>query len=437
MSTMAESEYVVDGGQPTLLRSPGTWILLLLYTAANIWAWTGTEPVLTWDSGRYTSGDIFLFLNPGIPSTALFSVVTDSSLATLIQVLIYVAAWISLTLAILRSLQGTWTRWPLAILALLVSLTSPLWAWNLVIGSEGLTVSAVVLWMSTMVWLAGGDRAVTWVLSTTSASALLVTRPQTVIFVVPIQIVASIWWARRNGYRLRDLRGALVISLVVLMAGVGWSVYRSALLANDDVYSFRYALHNLVEKTPSFRQYVLNEAPPCEAIPAALNGPQPWTDVIAFDNTLIGLCPETFIWFKSNAVSPQSWVLYDPVAATLNFRDVMWGIALPVGSETSILPMEVDDALLPVHNVWLATAVALAIGLILGLVGRVRYHVSLRVIAGLVVVIGSVTLYLFAVWAADGYDVIRHMVPITTLLPIAALVLPTAMTGKRPDSTRR
>ena len=434
---MAESEYVVDGGQPTLLRSPGTWILLLLYTAANIWAWTGTEPVLTWDSGRYTSGDIFLFLNPGIPSTFLFSAVSDSSIATLFQVLIYVAAWISLALAILRSLQGTWTRWPLAVIALLTSLTSPLWAWNLVIGSEGLTVSAVVLWMSTMVWLAGSDRAVTWVLSTTAASALLVTRPQMVIFVLPIQLVASLWWANRNGYRLRDLRKAMTISLVVLVAGVGWSVYRSALLANDDVYSFRYALHNLVEKTPSFRQYVLNEAPPCEAIPAALNGPQPWTDVIAFDNTLIGLCPETFIWFKSDAVSPQSWVLYDPVAATLNFRDVMWGIALPVGSETSILPMEVDEALLPVHNVWLATAVALAIGLILGLVGRVRYHVSLRVIAGLVVVIGSVTLYLFAVWAADGYDVIRHMVPITTLLPVAALVLPTAMTGKRLDSNRR
>ena len=431
MSTMAESDSVVDGGRPTLLRSPGTWVLLLFYIAANIWTWTGTEPVVTWDSGRYTSGDIFLFLNPGIPSTFLFSVVSDSSTATLIQVLIYVAAWISLALAVLRSLQGSWTRWPLAVLALLVSLTSPLWAWNLVIGSEGLTVSAVVLWMSTMVWLASSARPQTLVLSTVTASALLVTRPQSVIFVVPIQVVASLWWANRNGYRLRDLRKAMTISLVVLVAGVGWSVYRSALLANDDVYSFRYALHNLVEKTPSFRQYVLNEAPPCEAIPAALNGPQPWTDVIAFDNTLIGLCPETFIWFKSDVVSPQSWVLYDPVAATLNFRDVMWGIALPVGSETSILPMEVDDALLPVHNVWLATAVALAIGLILGLVGRVRYHVSLRVVAGLVVVIGSVTLYLFAVWAADGYDVIRHMVPVTTLLPVAALVLPSATTGKR------
>ena len=51
---------------------------------------------------------------------------------------------------------------------------------------------------------------------------------------------------------------------------------------------------------------------------------------------------------------------------------------------------------------------------------------------GVAIAIGSVTLYLFAVWAADGYDVIRHMVPITTLLPIAALVLPTGMSAGRP-----
>jgi hypothetical protein len=437
MSAGIATDSSVNESQGSPLRSPGAWILLLIYLAANIWTWIGTEPVLTWDSDRYLSGDILLFLNPGVPPTFLFNVVTDSSVATLIQVLIYTAVWMSLALGVLHTLRSTWVRWLLVVIALLLSLTSPLWAWNLVIGSEGLTVSAVVLWMSSFVWLGGSSRATTWVLSTVSASAVLVTRPQTVIFVVPIQVVVSLWWARRNRRRLRDLRGALAVSLVVLLAGMGWSVYRSALLANDDVYSFRYALHNLVEKTPSFRQYVLNEAPPCDAIPAALNGPQPWTDVIAFDNTLIGLCPETFIWFKSDAVAPQSWILYDPVAATVNFRDVMWGIALPVGSERTILPAVVDDSLLPVHNVWLATGVALALGLILGPVGRVRYRVTLRSVVGLVTGLGSIALYLFAVWAADGYDVIRHMVPITTLLPVAALVLPTAMTGKRPGPTRR
>ena len=110
----------------------------------------------------------------------------------------------------------------------------------------------------------------------------------------------------------------------------------------------------------------------------------------------------------------------------------MWGIALPVGSETSILPNAVDDLLLPVHNVWLATGVALMLGLLLGVVGRVRYRATLRGVVGVAIAIGSVTLYLFAVWAADGYDVIRHMVPITTLLPMAALVLPTGMSGGRP-----
>ena len=219
------------------------------------------------------------------------------------------------------------------------------------------------------------------------------------------------------------------MSLVILLAASGWSIYRSALLADNDVYSFRYALHNLVEKAPSFREYALNESPPCEAIPTALNGPQPWNDILALDTTMISSCPETFIWFKSDAVSPVAWILYDPLAAVVNFRDVMWGIALPVGSEMSILPSAIDDVLLPVHNVWLATGVALLVGLLLGVLGRIHFRATPRGVLAMVVAIGSLTLYLFAVWAADGYDVIRHMVPVTTLLPVAALVLPTAMSG--------
>jgi hypothetical protein len=93
----------------------------------------------------------------------------------------------------------------------------------------------------------------------------------------------------------------------------------------------------------------------------------------------------------------------------------------------------VDDLLLPVHNVWLATGVALMLGLLLGVAGRVRYRVTLRGVVGVAIAIGSVTLYFFAVWAADGYDVIRHMVPVTSLLPIAALVLPNAMSSQQDD----
>ena len=368
--------------------------LLGIYAAANLVAWWMSEPVTTWDSPRYVGGDIFLFLNPGIPPTVLFSLIQEARIATLVQVVLYAAAWSSLVVAIFTSLRTTWIKWPLSVLALVVSLTSPLWSWTLVVGSEGLTVVALVLWVSTFVWLAGSARSSTLFLSFLAASALLITRPQTLIFVLPIQTVLSIWWIRRESICIRALRSALNVSIAVLVAATGWATYRAALLANDDVYSFRYALHNLVEKTPSFRQYALNEAPPCDAIPAALNGPQPWIDVIAFDNTLISLCPETFIWFKTDQVSPQAWVLYDPGVAAINFRDVMWGIAL-------------------------------------GVFGRIRYRITGLGVLGVFTSIGGVSLYLFALWAADSYDVIRHIVLITPLLPVVALVLPSALTGKR------
>jgi len=406
-------------------------VLFGVYAVLNVWTWWGTEPATTWDSPRYTGGDLLLFLNPGVPPTALFSAFENASVATLIQTLLYSAAWMSLAGAVLASLRATWVRWPLALLPLVVSLASPLWSWNLVVGSEGLTVTAMVAWLSTLVWLAASSRSAALIGSAIAASALLVTRPQTLIFVVPIQVIATAWWVRRTQRSFGKSRQLLAWLAVLLIAATGWATFRAALLANDDVYSFRYALHNLVEKTPSFREYVLNEAPPCEAIPAALNGPQPWTDVIAFDNTLISLCPETFIWFKSDAVAVQTWVAYDPAAAALNFRDVMWGIALPVGAEVSPLPDRLDGAVLPTGNVWLAIAVASVLGLVLGVAGRVRYRVTALGVTGLVLAVGAVGVYLFAVWAADGYDVIRHMVPVTTLLPVAALVLPTALTGKR------
>lgn len=401
------------------------------YALVNLATWWGSEPVTTWDSPRYTGGDIFLFLNPGIPPTVLFSAFDDARVPTLIQTILYAAAWSSLAAAIVVSLRSTWAKWPIAILALVASLTSPLWSWNLVVGSEGLTVTAIVFWISTFVWLATSSRTWAIVFNTAVACGLIVTRPQMLIFVIPIQIVATIWWVRRRPTALPSVRLPLVWLALLLVASTGWAAFRVALLANDDVYSFRYALHNLVEKTPSFRQYVLNEAPPCEAIPAALNGPQPWTDVIAFDNTLISQCPETFIWFKSDAVALQTWVAYNPGAAILNFRDVMWGIALPVGSEASALPSSLNGALLPVHNVWLATVIGLALGVILGLAGGVRYRVSWLGVLGTTTIVLVLLIYLFAVWAADGYDVIRHMVPVTPLLPVAAFALPTALTGRQ------
>ena len=65
-------------------RLPGTWVLLTAYVAANLWAWVGSEPVTTWDSVRYVSGDIFLFLNPGVPPTILFSTISNPSVAVLL-----------------------------------------------------------------------------------------------------------------------------------------------------------------------------------------------------------------------------------------------------------------------------------------------------------------------------------------------------------------
>jgi hypothetical protein len=402
----------------------GTWCLTV---------WWASAPEETWDSYRYL-GAVFDVQNPGILTTLLYTTVQDARLQTLVQVLVSAVAWSLLALGVLHRLRGHWPAWVVSALVLLISLTAPLWSWNMMLATESLAITASVLWLASIVWLAD-DHHRAWVgltPITASAAFAALARPQLLIVIVPVQGVLLVWWARREQRPAAALAAGGAFAPFIAFAAV-----RLVLLANVPLYRFRYALNNIVDKTPSFRAYALETMPPCDQIPAALNGPAPWNDIQAMESTLINQCPETYIWLKSEATSLPNWSIAVPADAIRNFTDVMPGQALTVWSSARALPNDASDLLLRPSAPWWWILLALAIGVAAAAAVPVRPRITLWGVLGIGVCLLSVLAFLYVTWGADGFDVPRHLLPALPMLTVAALVLPSTLPPRAAETDRR
>jgi hypothetical protein len=83
------------------------------------------------------------------------------------------------------------------------------------------------------------------------------TRPQLLIIIVPVQFVLLTWIARRN--KVAKLAGATGAGLLPFVV---FGFYRIYELSTVQLYQFRYALNNLVDKGSSFRPYAFENMPP-------------------------------------------------------------------------------------------------------------------------------------------------------------------------------
>lgn len=408
----------------------GLIALLGLYTALSLLLWAGRPAESNFDSYRYL-GDwgwqlwsILDPLNGGFATSLLYVIVPDQTAIGAIQVLIAVAAWGFLAFAIVRRLTGAWVGWLLAILVLTISLHSVFWSSHVALASESLAFSAAVFWLGAVVFLAGSGKpgGLALTLLTVGIAAIAITRPQAMLVLVPAQVVVLLWWTRRE----RRFTG-LYAALPLLLAITAWSLFRVYQVSQHDRWPFRYALHNLVDKEPSFRAYVLERMPACEPIPAALNGPQPWNDVLALDNAMINLCPETYVWFRSDATSTLTWISEIPFQALSNFFQVVPSLTLVRWTDAKALPTMIDEGVLPSLNPWPFIIVALALGIAAMALSGAKPRVTVLSALGTIVAVVAALAYVFAVWAADGVDFGRHVYPIIPLIGVAALVLPATM----------
>ena len=409
-----------------MFRKVSSAIVLLIYVAWNLVAWNLSEPTDSYDTIRYFQ-PLSDPLNPGIVVNSLYLTLNSGTLITLAQVMIATTAWVLLALAILVRLRWNPVAWIMSSIVLLFSLTTPMWSWHMLTYTESLTNSALVFWFASIVWLTAKSESALKSLIPFSSAAVLIalTRPQLLIFVLPTQLVILVWWWRQNRRPF-----PAVGSLLAIAPFMAFAAYRVQQVTQIDVYRMRYALHNLVGKNSSFRDYALVEMPPCDLVPQALNGPAPWNDAIALESTMISSCPDTWMWFRSDAVILQNWVPARFSQAIVEFGTQIQGIILSIGTQSSALPSFLSTALLnPSYPLIWALAYLIA-GIGLAIAAGAKPKFSVLSVLSIAIVTSTVLLQMFLVWAADGESVERHQHPVIPMILIALLVFPSAWSSR-------
>lgn len=408
-------------------------VICAAYMAINVGALLASEPREFGDTYRYFGSTLWDIQNPGITPVLLYTTVVDPARVAAVQVLLATAAWIVLAFVTWLRLTGSWVRWVASVGVLALSLTAPLWSWHLLLGSESLAISAAVLWLASLVWLAGHLDRPAWPLGwlVLASTVLLFTRPPLVPVVASVGVVCAAW-AWRSSRRWP----APVLALAAIAASSAYAGVRLLLLSGEPKFRYRYAINSYVDKTDSFRAYVDQVGPPCEPLVAAVNGPRPWDDVWVLKDELMSRCPELFVWLGGPRSSLSSWALAVPGDAAANFVAVMPTFILLPYTEARALPSALDGLLMPAWPVWLLSLVALVAGIVLAAAAGARPRVSWAWATGAGAIAVALAVTVFAIWGADGIEHDRHLMPLTALGVVAAFLLPMTQPRRGPAPSR-
>jgi hypothetical protein len=396
-------------------------IVLATYYVWQIVAWWASTPEESGDTWRYFELPLSEPINTGFTTSLFFQAISDQRLITLGMVVISAITWSLLAASVFRAIPKPLPAGFLAIATLLISLTTPMWSWNVFLYSESLTISALVLWLAALIW-AVRIRTFDTLGSSFFAGAtvlLCITRPQLVIVIAPIALVVAAW----GFIRMRNVMGSIITGSGVVLGGV-ISLLRLLQLQADPYWSVFYKINNYVDKTMSFRAYADEVMPSCPALPEAMQGPAPWTDAWVIRDNLPSLCPETFLWFRSSDSNVLAWTLAVPADAWANFMALIPSVTLMVQSDGRAMPDWLSNALLPDIAVWQLGLLGLVLGMISAWFAGSRLRITplWLLAAGFIGFFGVAHSY--AVWAADGLELERHLQPMSILVILAALLLP-------------
>ena len=393
-------------------------VVSITYVIWNLLAATLSSMEFSWDSDRYFS-TVLDPQNPGVITTALFRAIENHTAIMFVLVGIYAAVWLILVWGIVRAFRGSAAGWVLSILLLLISMSTPLWSWNTVLLSESLTTSAVVLWIASVVWFIASRERSAGMLAWTSVATLAVVacRPQLLIVVIPAQLILI--FLNRD----RASRATLIVNVGIVAGALGLGLLRLYQFAASGSFQYLYVLHNFIDKQDSFRPYALEVMPRCEPLEQALAGPAPWPDTLNLGGNLIPVCPETWLWFNSDAAQFPAWFLERPAETITNFLNVIPHLIFYPMSVSQAIPAPISNVILNPLHLWLWTFAYALIGVIFVLSIRKSLPISVRgVVAGLLIT-ASVIVFVFIVWGADGYDLSRHVYPVVPFIGVAILAI--------------
>lgn len=400
--------------------------IAVVFAIWNLIGWLVNDPQEFGDTYRYFGSTIFDIQNPGFTPVLLYTTAKTPELVTFLQVLIFVICWLLLALVIAIRIHWRTPGLVLAGLVMLVSMTTPIWSWNMFLASESLAISFSALWLASIIWMV--HRRTTWALflCVIAGSNLIIDRPQLTPLVVVAVAVSAVWF-----YRTRKNVAIAGLGFLAVLPAAFWGIARLTLLSSDAKYRYRYAIDNLMDKTPSFRAHALENIGTCDPITTAINGPAPWDDMWKLKENLPSVCPDAFLWLQSSKTGFTTWVTQIPTTTAQNFFDVAITWHYFPYAAARAMPEALSNLIMPNWTTWLISLVYLVVGLVFLVLSGARLRATVFGAVSTVLLLATAAFTALAIWGADGIEHERHLIPLTIVIPLATLVLPATLSKRQ------
>ena len=404
-----------------------TKVAVLYFVYSVIWIGYSRHLETGSDSGRYLPpAPIFSDASPGVLVNILYSPFGDHHNLLLLQMMIASVVWTLFALSIKR-LFGGQLGLVLAILVLAYSLVGPVISWQWWALTEGLTMSLFVLWITTFVWLCNAvertKKTQIIVVQIIIGLLLVLTRPQLFLLIGPIQLFFIVRFRPEKSRKV-----IIVMMLSLLVATTVWSGMRLAQVANNSRLQLWYAENNLVTK-PGYLDFAIDNGVNCRTL---LDATVSIVDFSTARPNLPTLCPKDISWLSSKSASWSQWFLDRPISVISEFRSfLLKAEAIKISPQRNPLPSTWNDLFLPSSFPIISSMFFLMLLSSLYYVVRsVKIRIHIRpLLLSLFIFISAIS-YLFVMWASDGIELERHMVPVLTMFPIAGFLFPHLLVWK-------
>jgi hypothetical protein len=373
------------------------------------------------DSGRYLPpAPLLSDASPGVLVNILYSPFGDHHNLLLFQMIIASVVWLTFALAI-RKMFVDQLGLVLIMFILGYSLVGPVISWQWWALTEGLTVSLFVLWITTFIWLYNAAERVEKtrivLLQIIVGLLLVLTRPQMFLLIGPIELLFAF------RYRPKKEKKVLIVMMFsFLVATSVWSGMRLEHVANNSKFQLWYAQNNLLSK-PGYLDFAKDNGVNCKTI---LDVTGSIVDFSTARPSFPALCPEDTSWLSSKSASWPQWFLDRPVSVISEFRAFLLNAeAVNISPQRNPLPSTWNDLFLStsfpaVSSMFFLMFLSTLYYLLLGIKLRIR----IRPLLLSLFILSNAIFYLFVMWASDGIELERHLVPVLTMFPIAGFLWP-------------
>ena len=398
-----------------------TKVAVLYFVYSVIWIGYSRHLETGSDSGRYLPpAPIFSDASPGVLVNILYSLFGDDHNLLLLQMIVASVVWTLFALSIKR-LFGGQLGLVLAILVLAYSLVGPVISWQWWALTEGLTMSLFVLWITTFVWLSNASdstkKSQIVVVQIIIGLLLVLTRPQLFLLIGPIEFFFAV---RFRPKKVRKVQ--IVMMLTFLAATTVWSGMRLSHVANDSQLQLWYAQNNLLSK-PGYLDFAIDNGVNCKTI---LDVTGSIVDFSTARPSFPALCPEDTSWLSSKSASWPQWFLDRPVPVISEFRAFFLNAeAVNISPQRNPLPSTWNDLFLPTSFPAVSSLFFLMfLSTLYYLLRGIKLSIRIRPLLLSLFILSNAIFYLFVMWASDGIELERHMVPVLTMFPIAGFLWP-------------